>query len=59
MWVFEYVSCFVMQYLASFLDFAIYCAEDEKVDPLFCVLPIGCGGSVFVFLLMCITLCLF
>ena len=24
---------------------------------MFGVLPIGCGGSVFVFVLLCITLC--
>ena len=29
------------------------------VDPLFGVLPIGCGGSVFFFVLLCITLCPF
>ena len=29
------------------------------VDLLFGVLPIGCGGSVFVFVLLCITLCPF
>ena len=29
------------------------------VDLLFDVLPIGCGGSVFVFVLLCITLCPF
>ena len=26
------------------------------VDSLFGVLPIGCGGSAFVFVLLCITL---
>ena len=29
------------------------------VDLLFGVLPIGCVGSVFVFFLLCITLCPF
>ena len=29
------------------------------VDLLFGVLPIGCGGSVLVFVLLCITLCPF
>ena len=29
------------------------------VDPLFGVLPIGSGGSMFVFVLLCITLCPF
>ena len=29
------------------------------VDPLFGVLPIGCGGSVFVFVLLCITFVFF
>ena len=29
------------------------------VDPLFGVFPIGSGGSVFVFVLLCITLCPF
>ena len=29
------------------------------VDKLFNVLPIVCGSSVFVFVLLCITLCLF
>ena len=30
-----------------------------RADPLFGVLPIGCGGSMFVFVLLCITLCPF
>ena len=32
---------------------------DFFFDLLFGVLPIGCGGSVFVFALLCITLCPF
>ena len=29
------------------------------VDLLFGVLPVGCGGSVFVFVLLCIPMCPF
>ena len=29
------------------------------VDLLFCVLPVVCGGSAFVFVLVCIILCPF
>ena len=29
------------------------------IDLLFSVLHIGCGGSVFIFVLLCITLCPF
>ena len=31
-------------------------ANSEDLDPLFGVLPIGCGGSVFVFVLLYIAL---
>ena len=35
-----------------------YCGS-VFVDPLFNVLPIVCGSSVFVFVLLCISLCSF
>ena len=35
------------------------CRLVDLVDPLFNVLPIVCGSSVFVLVLLCITLCLY
>ena len=39
--------------------YLFYGGSSVVVDLLFYVLPIVCGGSVFVFALVCITLCPF
>ena len=47
-------------FLQQGIDFIIFLmANIVVVDMLFNVSPIVCGGSVFVFVLLCITLCLF
>ena len=55
-----YIICFVVESLSSLITYGkLALVFRFVVDLLFVVLPIGSVGSVFVFVLLCITLCPF